>query len=102
MAKQGRIGKRKVRAAEPILCARATRGLTILLARRTSTIKLAPPMRAVMDSSAALFMAKRESRKTLVQATGTSQRASTDHINRAGVVSYHSVADNAADSLIST
>ena len=27
MAKQGRIGKRKVGAAEPILCARATRGL---------------------------------------------------------------------------
>ena len=59
-------------------------------------------MRAMKDSSAALFMAKRESRKTLVWAAGTSQRASTDQINRAGVVSFQSVADNAADSLIST
>ena len=54
-------------------------------------------MRGVKDSPAALFMAKWESRKALAQAAGTSQRTSTDHINRAGVVSYQSVADNAAD-----
>jgi hypothetical protein len=59
-------------------------------------------MRAMKDSSAALFMAKWESRKALARAVGTSQRASTDHLNRAGVVSFQSGADNGADSLIST
>ncbi len=58
-------------------------------------------MRAMKESSAALFIAKWESRKTLVRAAGTSQRVSTDQINRVGVVSYHSEADNAAHSLIS-
>jgi hypothetical protein len=52
-------------------------------------------MHAVKDSPAALFMAKWESRKALAWAACTSQRASTDHINRAGVVSYQSEADNA-------
>jgi hypothetical protein len=54
-------------------------------------------MRGVKDSPAALFMAKWESRKALARAAGTTQRASTDQINRAGVVSYQSEADNAAD-----
>lgn len=58
-------------------------------------------MRTVKDSTAALFMAKWGSRKALSRATGTPQRASTDHINRAEVVSYQSEADNAAHSLIS-
>ena len=58
-------------------------------------------MRAVKDSPAALFMAKWESRKAFALAVGSFQRASSDHINRAGVVSYQSEADNAAHSLIS-
>jgi hypothetical protein len=39
--------------------------------------------------------------KDHLRAAGTSQRASTDQINRVGVVSYQSEADNAAHSLIS-